>query len=576
MEYALDRFERDVRDALENQANVPSEQVNIVTPKMGIPADLAFPTIAFARTRAVLPPQLAQELAATLHFPAKSLVGDVAASGPFLNFTLDPARLADTVVSEVSQRGADYGRDDSGVGRTAVIEYSSPNMARRMHVGHVRSTIIGQALSNILEALGYRVVRDNHIGDWGKNFGILLTALNHEGRPAGAGEDALATLQQLYTRYNQRIAEDPAIHQEARDWSLRLERGDPEARELWQWIVQMTLRINQPLYLRLGATFDTIHGESVYNDKMDPVIAEALKRGVAHPSDGAVVVDLDGTPSFLLQRSDGGTLYHTRDAATIAFRSQHYDPTIIVYVVDARQELYFNQLFALARALDLAGSNTALIHVGFGIVIGPDGQPLAARRGNMVFLQALLDEAHARARTIVEEVNTEIPDAEKESIAEIVGVGAVIYNDLYQDPRRNIALDWDRMLALHGNSAPYIQYMHARCCSILRRAGTTTEQAFRLPANVGGLIHPSEIVLVKQLAKLPLAVRDAGTRYLPSVLANWCYETARAIATFYRDCPVLTARMSNLRAARLMLVAAAAQSLENGLRMLGIAAPESM
>src|SRR5439155_16112462 len=361
---------------------------------------------------------------------------------PFLNFSLSPPRLAAAVLEEVPRLGLRYGHDDLGAGKTALVEYSSPNMARRMHVGHVRTTIIGQAVANILAALGYRVLRDSHIGDWGKNFGVLITAIRREGRPAGAGEDALATLEHQYAKYSRLTTEDPAIDREARDWSLRLQQGDPAARELWQWIVQMTLRINQPLYDRLGVRFDTVHGESFFNEKMAPVIARALEQGIAYRNaDGAVVADLPGLPTFLLRRSDGGTLYHTRDAATIVFRQAEYHPSAIVYVVDVRQELHFRQVFALARALGVVPPETALVHVSFGMVVGPDGQPLAARRGNMVYLQALLDEAHARARAVVDEASPDLPEAEREAIAEAVGVGAVIYNDLYQGPKRTITLD---------------------------------------------------------------------------------------------------------------------------------------
>ena len=577
MEYAFDRFEQDVRDALERQARVPGNLVEVVTPKPGIPADLAFPTFRLARERGVPAPHLAQDLAATLHFGPTSLVRAATAVGPFLNFSLDSARLAAAVLEEVTQLGPQYGHDGRGAGRTVLVEYSSPNMARRMHVGHIRSTIIGQALANILAALGYRVVRDSHLGDWGKNFGLLITAIWHEGQPARTGEEALAALEQLYARYNRLTEEDPAIDQEARDWSLRLERGDREAREVWQWIVQLTLRINQPLYDRLGVRFDTVYGESFFNDKMAPVIARALDQGIANRGeDGAVIVDLPALPTFLLQRSDGGTLYHTRDAATIVFRVREYRPTAIVYVVDGRQELHFRQLFALVRALSVVPPETALVHVSFGVVVGPDGQPLAARRGNMVYLQALLDEAHARARAVVDETSPQLPAEERETIAEAVGVGAVIYNDLYQDPKRNIMLDWDRMLSLQGNSAPYIQYMYARCCSILRKVGPAQANPSQPPADPALLTHPTETALVKHLARLPGAVREAGARYAPFVLAEWCYETARATAAFYRDCPVLAAPTGDLQLARLQLVAGTAQSLKNGLHLLGITAPERM
>jgi arginyl-tRNA synthetase len=575
MDYAFDQFTEEIRKALTEQGQLPAEQVDLVAPKPGIPADLAFPTFRLARERGEPAPQVAQGLAGRLRFAPDSLVGRVTAAGPFLNFAFHPARLAATVLGEVAAHGERYGHDDRGEGQTVLVEYSSTNMARRMHVGHVRTTIIGQALANILAAQGYRVISDNHIGDWGKNFGVLITAIEHEGRPDGAGDEALATLERLYADYSRRTGEDPAIDQEARDWSLRLERGDPTALELWRWIVEMTLRINQPLYDRLGVSFETMYGESFFNDKMAPIIEQALAHGVAHRNEeGAVVVTLPHLPTFLLQRSDGGTLYHTRDAATVAFREQSYHPRAILYVVDGRQELYFRQLFALMRALGYA-RDSALVHVSYGLVVGADGQPLAARRGNMVYLQSLLDEAHSRARAIVDVASPDLPEAEREAIAEAVGIGAVIYNDLHQDPRRNIALDWDRMLSLQGNSAPYIQYMHARCRSILRRASIASSDT--LPAaNTALLTDPAETALLKQLARLPLAVRAAGERYAPHVLAEWCYETARATAAFYRDCPVLAAPTPDLRAARLHVVDAAARCLRNGLGLLGIRSPEQM
>lgn len=586
MEYALDRFEREIHSAINITGQVPDHFIELATPKPNIPADLAFPVFRAAKEQSIAPLQLAQELAATIRVGSDSMIGRIASAGPFLNFSVDHGRLATVVLQEVDQLGPRYGHDDLGNGQTILVEYSSPNMARRMHVGHIRSTIIGQSLFNIIAALGYRTLSDNHIGDWGKNFGVLITAIEHEGRPEGEDETALAALEQLYAKYNSLTEQDPAVDQEARDWSLRLEQGDSHARELWQWIVQMTLSYTQPLYDRLGVRFDTTHGESFFEDKMEPVVTKAIDQRVAYRDEkGAVVVELADQPTFLLQRSDGGTLYHTRDAATIAFREKEYNPVKIIYVVDARQDLHFRQVFALMKELEYV-QNTELIHVNFGMVIDSSGQPLAARRGNMVYLQALLDEAQAHARTVVEKTSSDLSDEEKADIAEAVGVGSVIYNDLYQDPKRNITLDWDRMLALEGNSAPYIQYMHARCRSILRKSlgedqqiTTDIDQKLRQtfpdydPTLLG---HNAEIDVIKQIAKLPRATREAGARYAPFVVANWCYDTARALSTFYQECPVLKAETPELRTARLYLVAATAQALKNGLAMLGIRAPERM
>jgi arginyl-tRNA synthetase len=457
-----------------------------------------------------------------------------------------------------------------------VVDYSSPNVAKRMHVGHIRTTIIGQALVNILAALGYHVIRDNHLGDWGKSFGVLLAGIAHEGFPHGEGEQLLAGLEEVYARYSALAQRDAAIDQQARDWSLRLERGDVRARELWQRMVDLTIQVNQPNYDRLGVGFDHMYGESFYEPMVGGVIDAAERSGVAYRDEGgALVVDLgDELPTFLLQRSDGGTLYHTRDVATLRFRVETFRPDQIVYVIGAPQELYLKQLFAFARALGIAG-DVALVHVPFGTVFDAAGQPLSTRRGNMIYLETLLNEAHARARAIADRNRPDLPLEEREAIAEAVGIGAVIYNDLHQDPKRNITLDWDRMLALEGNSAPYIQYMYARCRSILRRA--TTEQRHAAPdEELALLTHPSELNLVKQLARLPVVVRAAGQRYAAHMVADWCYQTARAVAAVYRDCPVLQAEDTRLRAARLRLVEAAAQGLKNGLGLLGIAAPEQL
>ena len=603
MDYARDRFERQVRDAIAATGKVPEPLIDLTAPKPNIPADLAFPAFKAAKELRVAPPQLAQELAGAIEIPGGALIGSVAAAGPFLNFTVDPERLTAAVLEEVEELGPRYGSDDQGNGKTIVIEYSSPNVAKLMHVGHIRSTIIGQALYNIFRFLGYNVIGDNHLGDWGKQFGMNIAAIVKWGKPEGEGEEALAQIDKLYAQYARLAKDDPALDEEARAWSLRLEQGDPTARELWQWMVDMTISANQRNYDRLGVHFDHIYGESFYESMLADVIREALDKKAAYRDEGgAVVVDLgDSTPTFLLQRSDGGTLYHTRDVATILFRLREFAPSQILYVVGMPQELHFRQLFALVRAMGYA-KDVHLEHIKFGTVFDQSGAPLSTRRGNMIYLADLLDDAHNRARAVVEQASPELSDAEKDEVAEIVGEGSVVYNDLYQDPRRNITLDWDRMLALEGNSAPYIQYMYARCRSIMRKAAEedqrrkTGDEGTRQDAGANArsssvlgpssaqlppfdpavLAHPSEVAVVKQLAKLPGAVREAGARYAPFVIAEWCYEMARALSSFYRDCSVLKAETPELRAARLQLVTATAQALKNGLGLLGLRAPERM
>ncbi len=577
MHYALARFVAEVHAAVAATGKVPVELIETTTPRPNIPADLALPAFKAAKALNVPAPQLAAELAAAIE--PSGLIGAVSAAGPFLNFSLRPDAIAAAVISEISSSGEAYGHHADGAGKTIVVDYSAPNIAKRMHVGHIRSTIIGQTLVNIFRALGYTVVGDNHLGDWGKQFGVVLAAIEREGKPGGTGEAALAELEAQYARYSAAAKEDAALDEHAREWSLRLEQGDAQARDLWQWSIDLTMSVNQRNYDRLNVHIDHAYGESFYEAMLPGVIEEALNKGVAYRDEGGAVVveNLDNLPNFLLQRSDGGTLYMTRDVATVLFRLNAFNPSQIVYVIGEPQTLHMRQLFALMRAMGHAES-VGLMHIPFGTVFDAAGQPLSTRRGNMIYLESLIDEAIQRARAVVEQKNVGLPEEEKAAVAEAVGVGAVVYNDLYQDPKRNITLDWERMLATEGNSATYLQYSYARCRSILRRA---EEEASGGGQNAGAadlsrLVHPSEQRLIKHLARLPEAVREAAARYAPFVIADWCYTTAREFGVFFEQCPVLKAETTDLRAARLALVAGTAQALQNGLALLGIRAPERM
>jgi arginyl-tRNA synthetase len=585
MDYALDHFARAVSAAISATGLVPNHLIEVQAPKPNIPADLCFPAFRAAKEAGTAPPQLAQDLAravGAVALPPDSLIGEVSAVGPFLNFALHPGNTAAAVLGEIAHLGAAYGHDDTGTGQTIVIDYSSPNVAKRMHVGHIRSTIIGCALVYIFRALGYHVVGDNHLGDWGKQFGVIIAAIMREGKPQEEGEAALMRLEEIYARYNEDMQKTPQLDEEARLWSLRLEQGDPTARDLWQWCVETTLHANQRNYDRLGVSFDHIYGESFYEAMLPDMIQQALDAGVAfRDEDGAVVVpELEPKlPNFLLQRSDGGTLYITRDVATVDFRMREFAPTAIVYVIGAPQELHLRQLFALVRAMGMVGDEVDLVHVAFGTIFDAEGRALSTRQGNMIYLETLLNDAVQRARQVVEQKNLELSNDEKETVAEAVGIGAIIYNDLYQDTKRNITLDWDRMLSIEGNSATYLQYTHARCRSILRNAGLAASDALPspFPSHLAPLLdHPVEQKLIKHLARLPRVVRDAGRRCAPFVIADWSYTTAREFGVFFEQCPVLRAETPDLRSARLALVAATARSLKNGLALLGIQAPERM
>jgi arginyl-tRNA synthetase len=579
VEYTLDRLHRQAREAILATGLANHEHIELVAPKPNIPADVAMPVFKAARDRQVPPPQLAQQLAGAVSIPVDSLLAAVVAAGPFLNFSIEQSRYIASVLAEVRTMGNAYGSDDVGTDKRIVIDYSSVNIAKLMHVGHIRSTIIGQALANIFRFLGYTVIGDNHLGDYGKQFGMNIAAIVRWGKPAGQDEEALAQLDKLYAAYSKEAKDNEALHDEARSWSLKLEQGDSTAVELWQWMVNLTLTAIQTNYDRLGVKFDHALGESFYAPLNEGVIEESLASGFAHRDDaGAVVVaELEeGMPTFLLQRSDTGSLYHTRDMGCIKYRMSEFKPDQIIYVVGTPQELHFRQLFALARKVGYVPAGVELEHVKFGTIFDQSGKPLSTRAGNMVYLTELLDDAHTRARAVVDASSPDLPEAVRADVAEKVGIGAVMYNDLYQDSKRNITLDWDRMLAIEGNSAPYIQYMYARCRSIVRRVVGETADMQVPVCDAAVLTHPSELDLVRQLAKLPGAVREAADRYATFVIAEWCYDTARTFSAFYRDCPVVKAEDDAVRTARLALTAATAQALRNGLGLLGIHVPERM
>lgn len=588
MQYALDRFEHDARMAIGATGLVPSDAIDLAEPKANVPADLSLPCFRAAKAQGLNPAELARALAGAIPALEGTLVGGVVAAGPFLNFQLNPENLISTVLAEVEKLADRYGHDDVGTGKTVIVEYSSPNIARKMHVGHLRTTIIGHAVDNILTALGYKTISDNHLGDWGTQFGGLLYAYDTWGFKPELEHDPIEAMIDLYQRFNAEAREKPEMLDEARKWFKRLEEGNPEARKRWRWMIDLTMSEFERTYQRLGVTFDHAYGESFYEPMLVDVVDEAITKGVAKIEEGgAVSVSFDDKlPSYLIRTSDGRTLYQTRDIAAAIFRFREWNPDRNIYVVGHEQTLHFQQVFETLRRMGYEEIADRSLHIAFGQLNNPEGQRFSMRRGATIYLEDVLEEAVLRAREIVDEKNPDLPEQERAVIAEAVGLGAVIYNDLYQDPKRNITFDWDRMLAFTGNSAPYIQMMHARCCSILREAGlreapeppgTLLPLWDRLPAaNVHLLSAEQEIGLVKSIARFPRHIRRGGANFTPYTVAEWLYETARAFSRFYDDLSVINAGSPELRDARLRLVAATAQSLRNGLRLLGIHAPERM
>ena len=571
--YALDRFAQEIRRALLEHGEV-QEEISLLPPPPEVSGDLGLPCFLLARRLRRSPAAIAVDLAGRLSFPSGSLVGQMVSQGPYLNFTMAPGELARQVLDEVRHWGDSYGGDDVGQGRNCVVDYSSPNVARRMHIGHVRSTIIGHAIINLHQFLGYHTIGDNHLGDWGTQFGKLIYAYRSWGDDQAMAARPIDHLVDLYARFHREAKATPGLEEEGRRWFALLEEGNAEARRLWQWFMDLTIQEFEKTYRRLGVHFDLYRGESFYETMLDAAIEEAVEKGAARRSPGspAVILDLNeyGLSSTLLRKSDGATLYLTRELATALHRYHEYDPALILYVVGVEQDLHFRQLRKMLELMGYAELAARCIHVSFGTIVKPDGSRFSMREGEVIFLDELLDEAESRARAIVQEKNPDLAGVEKDEIARQVGLGAVVYNDLHQDRRRDVVFDWDTMLSFEGNSAPYIQYAHTRCCSVLEKAGGAPERY-----DAGLLVEPQEQALVKQLAAFPRAVRQAAQEYGPHVVAGWLYETARDFSRLWRDLSILQAPVG-IREARLGLVAALGQGIRNGLWLLGIEAPTKM
>ncbi len=526
--------------------------------------DYALPCFKFAKILRKSPVTIAEELAETVQ--PDGVIAEASALNGYLNFKIDKGGLARATLESIEKQGSGYGSSDAGADKTICIDYSSVNIAKPFHIGHLSTTVLGGALYKIYDFLGYNVVGINHLGDYGTQFGKLICAYKHWGDKDDVEKRGIFAVNELYVRFNSEAT--PEMEQEAREYFRLIESGDKEANALFDWFKSLTLAYVNKIYARLGVKFDSYNGERFYSDKMQPVIDELREKGLLKESEGAKIVDLEayGMPPCLILRSDGASLYATRDLAAAYYRKATYDFYKCLYVVAYQQNLHFKQIF---KVLELLGKDWAkdMVHVAYGMVSLEDGA-MSTRKGKVVWLEDVINKCVEKAYKVIEEKNPALEN--KADIAEKVGVGSVIFGALYNSKIKDIVFSYDKVLSFEGETGVYCQYTCARANSVLAKAG---EFAFTLPEKE---LLPQEYEVIKALAAFPDAVKEAGDKYEPSVIARFAVDLAQKFNKFYFDCKILTAEEQSVRLFRLTLTKAALQTLKNALALLGIGVPEKM
>ena len=536
------------------------------TPPNSEMGDFAFPCFKLSKTLRMGPPMIAGKLQSAL--ASDEIIDHVECVGGYLNFFLHKTGYAQSIVEKVLEQKEKYGSSDEGQGRVICIDYSSINSAKRFHIGHLSTTMIGNALYKIYEHLGYKCVGINHLGDWGTQFGKMIAAYLKWGNKEEVEKNGVDALTALYVRFHQEAEKDPSLEDEGRLWFKKIEDNDPKATEIFNWFKEITLKDAQRVYDMLGVKFDSYAGESFYNDKMQPIIDELREKGLLVESQGAYVVDLeeDNMPPCLILKKDGATLYATRDIAAAFYRKKTYHFYKDLYVVAYQQNLHFKQWFKVVEKMGYEWSKD-LEHVPFGMV-SYEGRALSTREGYVVYPDELLKRAVEKAREIIEEKSPNLPD--KDKVARQVGIGAVVFFDLFNNRIKDIDFRWDRALNFDGETGPYVQYTHARCCSLLAKAGELDAKA-----DYAALENPAAQEVVRTLERFPEVVSEACHRNEPSLVTRYTVELASNFNRFYYENRILTEDAAQSKA-RANLTAATASCLRTALSLIGVEAPEKM
>ncbi len=532
------------------------------TSEMG---DYALPCFRFAKVFRKSPALIAEELKGKIS--PDEVISEISAVNGYLNFKVNKNRLAEEVIGKILGEKDAYGASDEGKGKTICIDYSSINIAKPFHIGHLSTTVLGAALYRILNFRGYRSVGINHLGDYGTQFGKLISAYKRWGDKEAVEKGGIRALNELYVRFHREAETHPEYEDEAREYFRKIEHKDPECLELFHWFKELTLKDVQKIYDLLDVRFDSYAGESFYSDKMQPVVDELREKGLLIESQGAQVVDLEayGMPPCIILKSDGSSLYATRDMAAAIYRKKTYDFYKCLYVVAYQQNLHFKQIF---KVLELMGKEWAkdLVHVAYGMVSLEEGT-MSTRKGNVVFLEDVINRCIEKAYTIIDEKNPALEN--KEAVAEKVGVGAVIFGALYNSKIKDIVFSYDKVLNFDGETSVYVQYTCARANSVLEKGGIPDSYEIVGPNAV-------EFELIKALSAFPDTVKDAADKYEPSYIARYAVDVSQKFNKFYFDCKILSAEDEPTKKFRLALTAATLQTLKNAFALLGIGIPEKM
>ncbi|MDR1774316.1 MAG: arginine--tRNA ligase [Clostridioides sp.] len=529
--------------------------------------DYAFPCFKLAKIFRKSPNAIAEELAQKIKLSDD--LSKVINLGGYINFFLNKSTLAKEVITKVFDEKKEYGKSNFGEGKTVVVEYSSPNIAKPFHIGHIRTTVIGNALYKIYDSQGYKTIRMNHLGDYGTQFGKLIVAFKLWGDKETIEKDPIKELLKIYVRFHEEAETKPELEDEAREWFKKLENGDEEAKELWTWFREESLKEFKKVYDLLDIEFDYMLGESFYSDKMPAVVEKLEEKNLLKLSQGAKIVDLEefGLSPALIVKQDGSTLYITRDLASAIYRKKEFDFDKSLYVVGAQQTLHFQQCF---KVLELMGCEWSkdLVHVPFGTV-ALEGGSLSTRHGRVVFLEDVLNQAIDKTKEIIQAKNPNAQNIDK--IAREVGVGAVVFQELSNSRIKDYMFSWDKTLSFDGETGPYVQYTHARCCSVIRKyeKEATSDVDFEL------LSDENSFEVLKTIESFNKNILMAMKKNEPHIITRFVLDLAQAFNKFYHDTPIIV-EDEKLAQARVALVEATRQTLENGLALLGMQAPERM